>query len=149
MRFMTRIVLMATLSCGMALAQSSMYGVQDNHDKKVHDAGRTKTLKGCVQEKDGGYWLMTNKYSHGVELLGSDEVKNQVGHKVEATGTLLLTDKADVDIAKHASKDSEDTMGNQHESGERMENDHKHVKADRMQMNVSNIQSKSGTCDMK
>lgn len=144
------LMLMPVLACGMALAQSNMSSsttqTSDHNDQMTN--GKAKTMEGCVQERDGNYFLTTKKHKQGIELMGSDDVKNDVGHKVSVTGTMAMNDNAMNE--HHSSTSAEDPMGTTHDSGHDADysgKHHKHVKGD--MMNVTSVQSLGATCDMK
>jgi hypothetical protein len=133
-------MLMPALACGIALAQSNMSSGTTAQTNDQMNNGKTKTMEGCVQERDGNYFLMNKKHKKGVELMNSDDVKAQVGHKVSVTGT----ESAGTATKHHATTDSEDPMGTTHDSGQDADRLYK-VQA----LNVTGIQSLAGTCDMK
>lgn len=145
-------MLMPMLACGLALAQSSMSSDADNHD---HMNGKTKTMTGCVQEKDGKYWLMDKKHPNGVELMSSEDLKAHVGHKVKVTGNVskMAEDGAMVSNTTKADKDrptSEDPMKTSHDDSATSKHERHEMKEHGMRMmNVSEMKMVSETCDMK
>ena len=145
-----RVMLMPLLACGLALAQSSMSSDTDK-DKHDHMNGKTKTMTGCVQEKDGKYWLMNKKHKDGVELMTSEDMKAHVGHKMSFTGTMEGMSGSDMDNDHHGSTSSSDPMGTDHQSGEQAEKTGNHKKHEHgmRAMNVNSMQMVSDTCDMK
>ena len=142
---------MPMLACGLAVAQSAMSSDSDK-DKHEHMTGKTKTMTGCVQEKDGKYWLMDKKHRGGVALMTLEDMKAHVGHKMAFTGTI---DKMDKDGMKsdHDSMATDSTMS--HEDHEKMEKaekkeDKKGMRENGMRtMNVSSMKMVSETCEMK
>jgi hypothetical protein len=146
MKKVLRFMLMPVLACGLAVAQSSMSSDTDK-DKHHHmNSGKTKTMTGCVQEKDGKYWLMDKKHPNGVELMSSEDMKAHVGHKVTVSGTMSKMDN-DAAMSGDSSMSKED-----HEKMEKAEKKDKHEKHEHggmRMMNVNNMQMVSDTCNMK
>jgi hypothetical protein len=135
------LMLMPALACGLALAQSNMPSNTTQTNDQVTNS-TTKTITGCVQERDGSYFLTKNKHNKGgVELMGSDDVKSQVGHKVSVTGTPTVGMASE----HHASTDPEDPMGTTHDSGQSADRANKDMRA----LNVTSIQSLADTCEKK
>jgi hypothetical protein len=136
-------MLMPMLACGLALAQQSATPGDTDHVK-------TKTMKGCVEQRDGNYYLV-NKKGHDVELMGND-LSAHVGHKVEVTGTMQPmsdqmtpgTTKADKDRAT-----SEDPDKTTHDNSATSHHEKKEMDKHNMMMSVSSVEMKSETCDMK
>ena len=149
-----RWVLMPLLACGLAVAQSSMSSDTDK-DKHDHMSGKTKTMTGCIQEKDGKYWLMDKKHPNGVELMSSEDLKAHVGHKVTVTGTMSMMDENgnSVDNMTKADKDrptSDDPMKTTHDDSAKSHHEKNEMKEHGMRMmNVGNMQMVSDTCNMK
>jgi hypothetical protein len=147
MRKELRFMLMPVLACGLAVAQSSMSSDTDK-DKHDHMNGKTKTMTGCVQEKDGKYWLMDKKHPNGVELMSSEDMKAHVGHKVSVTGTM-----SKMDMDKDGAMSGDSSMSKEdHEKMEKAEKKEKHEKHEHdgmRMMNVSSMQMVSDTCHMK
>jgi hypothetical protein len=67
---------------GSALAQTTT----TEHAEKT---GKRVVMVGCIYQQDGKYLLMSYKQSGGVELMSSEDLKAQVGHKVKVHGTML------------------------------------------------------------
>jgi hypothetical protein len=51
-------------------------------------SGGSKTLTGCIAEKNGQYWLKTSKGNY--HLMSSQDLSAHVGHEVKATGTTSM-----------------------------------------------------------
>jgi hypothetical protein len=87
MKIRMQLTTMLMLACSVAVvAQTSMSS--DSSMKKSDSMGKQMTMTGCVSEKDGKYMLTDKKHPDGVELMGSEDLKPHVGHKVSVTGMM-------------------------------------------------------------
>ena len=67
-------------------SDSQMKG--DTMNKSDTMKEKSMTMVGCVSEKDGKYMLMNKQHPDGMELMGSEDLKPHVGHKVKVTGMM-------------------------------------------------------------
>src|SRR5262245_14200105 len=88
-----------------------------HHDKS---SGKEHSVTGCLSgpNAEGAYELTSGK--HKVELSGSDELKNHVGHKVTVTGNWEASEAGATQAAA--------------QKGEKGEKGEKHMKVDTIKM---------------
>ncbi len=132
MKKLMGLMIMTMLACSLpALAQSNMSS--DSSMKSDKMMGKTKTVTGCISEKDGKYMITDKAHPNGVELMSSNDLKPHVGHKVKVTGTM---EKMDAMSGDSMSKDSMSK-----------DNGMKHEEMG-MAMKVSDMKMISDQCDM-
>lgn len=74
------------------------------HHKGAAASGGSKTLTGCIESKDGQYWLKT---AHGnYHLMSSQDLSAHVGHEVKATGTASMGPAPGGDNASASASDT-------------------------------------------
>ncbi|HEY1800828.1 MAG TPA: hypothetical protein VGG46_07830 [Terriglobales bacterium] len=87
MKTITHAMLMFVLACSVAaMAQTGMSS--DSSMKKSDQMGKSTTMTGCLVQKDGKYLLTNEKHPDGVQLMGSENLKPHVGHKISVTGMM-------------------------------------------------------------
>lgn len=103
--------------------KKSKEGAAEGASTKEH------TVTGCLggPNADGAYVLTNGRYKKGLEVGGSDELKNHVGHEVKLTGTWA------------SASDMGETGGGTTAKGEKSESKQKHMK-------VSKVEHISETC---
>ena len=120
--------------CMSAFAQTSGAGdPQMNNGTMKHSdnmKGKNMSMVGCVSEKDGKYMLMNKKHPDGMELMGSQDMKPHVGHKIKVTGMMENGSMMNGDMKSDAN--SQDKMNG---SG------------GMMAMNVTSMKMMSDHCD--
>lgn len=118
MKSAMRFLLMFVLACpAMVVAQTGMSS--DSSMKKSDAMSKMTTITGCVAEKDGHYTIADKNHPGGVMLMGSENMKPHVGHKMSVTGTMehmsnmgKMSHSAMSDDSKsNMSKDNMGTMG--------------------------------------
>jgi hypothetical protein len=67
------------------------------------------TMTGCIAEKNGKYMMMTKNHPEGIQLVGSQDMSSQVGHRVSATGMMRRMDHP-ASEAMSSNKDAAPTM---------------------------------------
>jgi hypothetical protein len=99
---MKRLLLAATIAFAVGCFGQTSGGTSSSQDQGASQAGTahkghkgsaagadasggTKTVQGCIAEKNGEYWLKSAKGSY--HLMGSQDFKSHVGHEVKVTGT--------------------------------------------------------------
>lgn len=103
---------------------------KSNKEAGPEGAGmKEHTVTGCLSgpNADGAYVLTNGRYKKGLEVGGSDELKNHVGHEVKLTGTWASASEVGEKEGETAAK------------GEKSESKQKHMK-------VSKIDHVSETC---
>ncbi len=90
-----------------AFAQTSDTMGHNNSDKMKSDKmmGKTMNAVGCIAEKGGRYMLMNKQHPDGMMLMGSEDMKPHVGHKVKLTGMM------EKDSMMKGDMNSNDSMG--------------------------------------
>ncbi len=111
--------------CMSAFAQTSDTMGRNNSNKMKSDKmmGKTMSAVGCIAEKDGKYMLMNKQHPDGMMLMGSEDMKPHVGHKVKLTGMM------EKDSMMKGDMNSNDSMG-------------------MMAMKVTSMKMMSDHCDM-
>src|ERR1700678_3986793 len=95
---------MFVLACSMPIfAQSGM----SSDSSMQNGMGKKMSMTGCVSESNGKYMLMTKKYPEGIMLMGSEDMKPHVGHKVMVMGIMQQ-----MDAGSGASMSAGSGMGN-------------------------------------
>lgn len=122
---------------GTAAATSSSDQSSTQTTKSKHSANREGKVKtehqvtGCLSGPDaeGAYKITNGHYKKGLEVGGSDELKNHVGHEVTLVGTWAKgSDIGENEKAESKTEKTEEAVGM-----------HKHFK-------VTDIKMKSETC---
>lgn len=133
-------LLAAGMMCTTGIAQQTGSDTMNKSDNMNSGAmGKKTTAVGCVAEKDGKYMLMNKKHPDGVALMGSEDMKSHVGHKVKVTGTM--------DKEPMGGEMKSDSM----KSDSGMKSDGKTMKSDSMgmmAMSVTSIKMMSDHCEM-
>lgn len=111
--------------CMSAFAQTSdtMGNNNSDHMKSDKMMGKKMSAVGCVAEKGGKYMLMNKQHPDGMMLMGSEDMKPRVGHKVKVTGMMEKSSTMNGDM------NSGDNMG-------------------MMDMKVTSMKMMSTHCDM-
>jgi hypothetical protein len=117
MKTATHAMLMLVLACSVtAMAQTGMSS--DSSMKKSDQMGKSTTMTGCVSEKDGKYMLTNKSHPKGVELMGQENMKAHVGHKISVTGMMEHMGKTEDNMTSNdkmsnmsMSKDNMSMMG--------------------------------------
>ena len=142
-------MLAPALACGLAMAQSSV-AARDN-DKQEHvNNGDTKTMTGCVKEREGRYWLVDKKHPIGVALNSSEDLKAHEGHKISVTGMVSPLAQADAEhemkkYPEHSASTPDDPLRTSKKDRE----ESKQMKHGLQMMDVSSMQMVSDHCKMK
>ncbi len=81
-------------------------------DTSMKGTAKESTLTGCLSgpNADNNYVLTNGRHRKGVEVTGSDELKNHVGHKVKLTGTWQKGAEASAGTEAGGGKASAKTM---------------------------------------
>lgn len=149
MRKAIHFMLMSTLACGIAVGQSSLSG--DDKDKHDHmSSGETKTMTGCVKERDGRYWLMDKKHPIGIALNSTEDLKAHEGHKVSVTGTVSPLDQAQAEKAMEKYPEHKGSTPDNPLRTTKKDREEKHeMKHGLQMMDLTNLQMESEKCKMK
>jgi hypothetical protein len=132
-------MLMLVLACSM----SAMSGSSDSSMKHDKMEGKSMSMTGCISEKDGKYMLMNKKHPDGVQLMGSEDMGQHVGHKVKVTGTMEKMDAMGDSKSGDAMKPDDKKM----DSGDKMKGDSMGHESMGM-MKVNSMKMESSKCDM-
>lgn len=115
MKSAMRFLLMFVLACpAMVVAQTGMSS--DSSMKKSDAMSKMTTITGCIAEKDGHYTIADKNHPGGVMLMGSENMKPHVGHKMSVTGSMehmsnMAHSAMSADSKSNMSKDNMGMMG--------------------------------------
>lgn len=115
MKSAMRFLLMFVLACpAMVVAQTGMSS--DSSMKKSDAMNKMTTITGCVAEKDGHYTITDKNHPGGIMLMGSENMKPHVGHKISVTGSMehmsnMSHSAMSADSKSNMSKDNMGMMG--------------------------------------
>jgi len=73
-------------ACSMSVAAQTP--MSSDASMKNDSMGKKMTITGCLSEKEGKYMLTDKKHADGIELMGTQDLKPHIGHKVSVTGMM-------------------------------------------------------------
>jgi hypothetical protein len=144
MRKILNVMLVPVLASGLALAAP-------HDDKDKHDMdGKTKSMTGCVTEKDGNYWLVDKHHPIGYQLVSTEDMKAHVGHKVKVTGTMAPMEGDAVHTVAEKYPERKAATPDDPQRTTQKERREKHeIKEGLYSMNVTDVSMVSDTCKVK
>lgn len=131
------------LWCVMAILVLGCFAVAQNSQSTQ---GKPASITGCLSgpNQEGAYLLKTKM--HSVEVGGTDELKNHVGHEVKLTGSWAKSGTGigeNEPAEKHESAEKHEGMGmEKEEAGEKGEGHERHFKVDKIDHIASSCTTK-------